>query len=106
MTRQAHPCACFFCVSSLKLQRLIGGHVMATAEDNKVFEIVNTVLLAPIFFFLALVMFNITVWAVLHAAANPNNLLLGCVVFVLCYNAFRFGKKLRGACNAGMACAR
>lgn len=68
---------------------------MSTSEDSRYFEVVNATVIAPIFFYLSLVLFTITVYSVLHAAAHPNDLVLGCLTFILGYNSFRFGKKLK-----------
>ena len=69
---------------------------MSTSEDTKFFEALNATLIAPIFFFLSLVLTAITVVCVWHAREFPNYLVLGCLMFVLGYNSFRFGKLLKG----------
>jgi hypothetical protein len=72
-----------------------------SSEDSKYFDIINSTLIAPIFFFLALVMAVVTIYSLLHAAENPKNIVLSCLMFVLGYNSFRFGKKLKGTCSSG-----
>jgi hypothetical protein len=74
---------------------------MSTSEDNKYFEIINTTFVAPVFFFLSFVLGVISVYSVLHAAEHPNYLVLGCLMFILAYNSFRFGKKIKGTCHSG-----
>jgi hypothetical protein len=74
---------------------------MSTSEDSKYFDVITATLIAPVFFFLSFVMAVVTVYSVLHAAEHPNYLVLGCLMFILGYNSFRFGKKLKGTCEAG-----
>ena len=69
---------------------------MPTSEDAKFFDAINTTLIAPIFFFLSFVLGAVTVACVWHAREYPNYLVLGCLMFVLGYNAFRFAKKMKG----------
>ena len=69
---------------------------MAPSEDTKFFEAINAALIAPIFFFLSFVLGAVTVACVWHAREYPNYLVLGCLMFVLGYNAFRFAKKMKG----------
>ncbi len=72
---------------------------MSTAEDAKYFEAINATLIAPIFFFFSLVLAVMTIYSVLHAAEHANYLVLGCLMFILSYNSFRFGKKVKGTCQ-------
>jgi hypothetical protein len=69
---------------------------MPESEDEKLFEAINATFVAPIFFFLSFVLSVITLYSVLHAALHPNYLVLGCLMFILAYKAFRFGKKMKG----------
>jgi len=69
---------------------------MPGSEDEKLFEAINAAFVAPIFFFLSFVLGVITVCSVLYAAQHSNYLVLGCLTFILAYNAFRFGKKMKG----------
>jgi uncharacterized membrane protein len=69
---------------------------MPTSEDAKFFDAINTTLIAPIFFFLSFVLGAVTVACVWHAREYPNYLVIGCLMFVLGYNAFRFAKKMKG----------
>jgi hypothetical protein len=71
---------------------------MPTSEDAKFFEAINATLIAPIFLFLSFVLGAITVACVWHAREYPNYLVIGCLMFVLGYNAFRFARKMKGTC--------
>ena len=69
---------------------------MSTSEDTRVFEAISSHFIAPIFFYLSFVMGCFTIFVVWNAFANPHNLPLGGVAFLLSYNAFIAGKKLKG----------
>lgn len=69
---------------------------MSTSEDHKYFELISATFIAPVFFFLALVMAFMVYYSLIHAPRDPHYLVLGCVMFVLGYNAWRFGMKVRG----------
>jgi hypothetical protein len=71
---------------------------MPISEDAKFFEAINAALIAPIFFFLSFVLSAVTVACVWHARGYPNYLVIGCFMFVLGYNAFRFASKMKGTC--------
>jgi hypothetical protein len=65
-------------------------------DDVKYFGVLAETFVAPVFFYLSLVMFALTVYCLYHAAHQPKDLVLGCLAFVLGYNACRAGKKLKG----------
>jgi hypothetical protein len=69
---------------------------MSTSEDHKYFELISSTFIAPVFFFLALVMAFMVYYSLIHAPRDPHYLVLGCIMFVLGYNAWRFGMKVRG----------
>ena len=71
---------------------------MPTSEDAKFFDAINTTLIAPIFFFLSFVLGAVTIACVWHAREYPNYFVIGCLMFVLGYNAFRFARKMKGTC--------
>jgi hypothetical protein len=72
---------------------------MSTSENAKFFEALDTMLIAPVFFFLSFVLNVMMIYGILHTARHPNYLILGCLLFILGYNAFRFGyKKMKGTC--------
>ena len=73
---------------------------MSTSEDSQYFEIVNATVIAPMFFYLSLVLFTITVYSVFQSAAHPNDLVLGCLTLILGYNSFRFGRKLKSGAGS------
>jgi len=66
------------------------------SSDNKLFDAINATIIAPIFFFLGVVMFVLTWTAIRESGHNPHDIVLGCLMFVLGYNAIRAGKKLKG----------
>jgi hypothetical protein len=52
--------------------------------------------IVPVFYFLAITLFFLTVVSILTGlSGNPGFLVLGCVCFILSYNAWFFGQKLR-----------
>ncbi|HTK84609.1 MAG TPA: hypothetical protein VL625_05930 [Patescibacteria group bacterium] len=66
------------------------------SDDVRYFGVLSETFVAPIFFYLALVMGALTIYCLMHAGHQPKNLVLGCLSFVLAYNACRAGKKLKG----------
>ena len=72
---------------------------MSTSEDTRIFEAISFHFIAPVFFYLSFVMGCFTVFVVWNAFANPFFLPLGGVAFLLSFNAFMAGKKLKGNMN-------
>jgi hypothetical protein len=66
------------------------------AADVRYFGLIAEHFVAPVFFFLSLVMLAETIYCLAHAGHQPKNLVLGCLSFMLGYNAFRIGKGLAG----------
>lgn len=63
----------------------------------KQFTGLNEKIVAPVFFFLGGVLGYVTVLAVISSVAGePVYVVVACALFVLAYNAFRFGMKMAG----------
>jgi hypothetical protein len=59
-------------------------------------QTINTVLFAPVFFFIAIFLYFLTAFSLLIALqANGSFLVVGAIAFVFGYNAWSFAMKLR-----------
>jgi hypothetical protein len=68
---------------------------MLSPEDKKYFEVLNQTFSAPIFFFLGIVLLLMSFVSITHAPHHGDFIVLGCLLFILGYNALRFGKILK-----------
>ena len=62
-----------------------------TPSDRDYLKVMIGTFVVPVLYFLGIVLFVGTGWAIIHAANNVSNLVLGALLFILGYNAFRFG---------------
>lgn len=56
---------------------------------------IETVFAAPIFLFLSLILFLLTLGSIMETMnSTPSHLLVACILFILGYNCFRIGMKM------------
>ena len=65
-------------------------------DDARYFNVIVEHFVAPVFFFLSIVMFAETIYCLIHSGHQPKDLVPGCIAFALGYNAFRIGKNPAG----------
>lgn len=58
-------------------------------------EVITQVFIVPVLFYIALALFFMASALVLGVLVNPGFLVLGCIVFIMAYAAFRQAWKLK-----------